>query len=301
MKRKELTLMKDIIVIVGPTGVGKTKLSTELAKKLDAEIINADSVAIYKDLNIGSAKPTVSEREGIPHHLMDWKDVEEDYSIFDYQKDVRKLIDDISARGKRIILVGGSGLYLKAALYDYHFTEKTTYNTYEDLTNEELLARIKTYSLKTYPEKENRKRLVRLLNKLENQEEITENKDKCLYPVQIFGLTTDRKKLYERINERVDKMIENGLVEEVARLKEKYSSSRILNSAIGYKEFYDYFYGEKSVEEVISLIKRNSRRFAKRQYTFFNHQFPTQWIETDFENFDNTVEEVYQEILKRSY
>ena len=293
--------MKDIIVIVGPTGVGKTKLSTELAKKLDAEIINADSVSIYKDLNIGSAKPTVSERKGIPHHLMDWKDVEEDYSIFDYQKDVRKLLDDISARGKRVILVGGSGLYLKAALYDYHFTEKTTSNTYEDLTNEELLAKIKTYSLNSYPEKENRKRLVRLLNKLENQEEITENKDKCLYPVQIFGLTTDRKKLYERINERVDKMIENGLVEEVTSLKEKYSSSRILNSAIGYKEFYDYFYGERSLEEVISLIKRNSRRFAKRQYTFFNHQFSTRWIETDFENFDNTVEEVYQEILKRSY
>ena len=131
--------MKDIIVIVGPTGVGKTKLSIELAKKLDAEIINGDSVSIYKELNIGSAKPSLEEREGIVHHLIDIKDVSEDYTVYDYQKDVRSLIEDINSRGKRIIIVGGTGLYIKAALYDYKFTEGTTYNEYNNLSNVELL------------------------------------------------------------------------------------------------------------------------------------------------------------------
>ena len=131
--------MQDIIVIVGPTGVGKTKMSIKLAKKLDAEIINGDSVSIYKELDIGSAKPTIEEREGIPHHLIDIKDVCEDYTVFDYQKDVRKLIEEINNRNKRIIIVGGTGLYIKAALYDYNFTEGTTNNTYENLTNEEIL------------------------------------------------------------------------------------------------------------------------------------------------------------------
>ena len=135
--------MKKIVVIVGPTGVGKTKLSVELAKRLDAEIINGDSVSIYKDLNIGSAKPTKQEQQNIPHHLIDWKDLEEEYSIFDYQKDVRSLIQDISSRNKNIILVGGSGLYMKAALYDYQFSEGTTHYRYEEYTNEELLEKIK--------------------------------------------------------------------------------------------------------------------------------------------------------------
>ena len=128
--------MKDIIVIVGPTGIGKTKLSIELVKKLDAEIINGDSVSIYKRLNIGSAKPTKEEQSGIPHHLIDIKDVDEDYTVFDYQKDVRKKIEELTSRGKQIIIVGGTGLYIKAALYDYKFTEGTTYNEYNDLSNE---------------------------------------------------------------------------------------------------------------------------------------------------------------------
>ena len=135
--KKGSDIVKDIIVIVGPTGVGKTKLSIELAKRLDGEIINGDSVSIYKRLDIGSAKPSIEEREGIVHHLIDIKDVSEDYTVYDYQKDVRKLIEDINSRGKRIIIVGGTGLYIKAALYDYKFTEGTTYNEYNNLSNEE--------------------------------------------------------------------------------------------------------------------------------------------------------------------
>ena len=291
--------MKDIIVIVGPTGIGKTKLSIELAKKLDAEIINGDSVSIYKKLDIGSAKPTAEEREGIPHHLIDIREVTEDYTVFDYQKDVREKIDEITSRNKRIIIVGGTGLYIKAALYDYKFQEGTTYNEYSDFTNEELLDKIKEYKVEKLPELNNRKRLVRLLNKLENNEEITYDKDKLLYNIKVIGLTTDREVLYDRINKRVDIMMDNGLLKEINSLKEYYKDSRILNSGIGYKEFYDYLFNNKSLEDVIEEIKLNSRRFAKRQYTFFNHQFNTNWFDVDLNNFDNTIEKIYDFINKK--
>lgn len=288
--------MKDIIVIVGPTGVGKTKLSIELAKKLNAEIINGDSVAVYKNLDIGSAKPSIEERENIPHHLLDICEVEEEYSVFDYQQDLRKLIHEITSRGKRIIIVGGTGLYIKAALYDYNFTEGTTYNEYNELSNEEILAKIKDYSDEDLPHVNNRKRLVRLLNKYENDEVITKNKDKLLYPIKVIGLETDRNYLYERINKRVDIMLENGLLDEINSLKDRYNNSRILNSGIGYKEFYDYLYNDKPLEEVIEEIKQDSRRYAKRQFTFFKHQFDTKWFDVNFENFKKTIEEVYNYI-----
>ncbi len=290
--------MKDIIVIVGPTGVGKTKLSIELAKKLNAEIINGDSVAIYKKLDIGSAKPTIEEQEGIPHHLLDIKDVEESYTVYEYQKDCRAKIKEITSRGKRVIIVGGTGLYIKAALYNYQFTEGTTYNEYNDLSNEDMLEKIKNSYSGKLPEVQNRKRLVRLLNKVENDEKITNLKDECLYPITVIGLTAPRELLYERINNRVDKMIENGLLEEVKSLKDKYNNSRILNSGIGYKKFYDYLFNSKELEEVIKEIKKDSRHFAKRQFTFFNHQFTTKWFEVDFNNFSNTIKEVEDYIEK---
>ena len=292
--------MKDIIVIVGPTGVGKTKLSIELAKRFDAEIINGDSVSIYKELNIGSAKPSIEEREGIVHHLIDIKDPSEDYTVYDYQKDVRSLIEDINSRGKRIIIVGGTGLYIKAALYDYKFTEGTTYNDYNNLSNEELLDRINKYDIKDKLEVNNRKRLVRLLNKLENNEELTYNKDKLLYPIKVIGLTTNRDLLYERINKRVDIMIENGLLDEINSLKDKYMDSRVLNTGIGYKEFYEYLYSNKSLDRVITEIKQDSRRFAKRQYTFFNHQFKTKWFDVNFDNFNETIDDVVDYIKKEA-
>ena len=290
--------MKDIIVIVGPTGIGKTKLSIELAKRLDAEIINGDSVSIYKDLDIGSAKPTIEEREGIPHHLIDIREVDEDYTVFDYQRDVRQKIDEITLRNKRVIIVGGTGLYIKAGLYNYTFTEGTTYNQYEDMTNQEILDRIKKFKVTETPDVNNRKRLVRLLNKVENNEYLTHNKDELLYNIKTIGLTTPRDILYERINKRVDIMLNNGLLDEINKLKDKYKNSRILNSGIGYKEFYDYLYNDKSLEEVVEEIKQNSRRFAKRQYTFFKHQFDTTWFNVDLENFDNTINEVLEFIEK---
>ena len=290
--------MQPIIVIVGPTGVGKTKLSIELAKKLNAEIINGDSVSIYKKLDIGSAKPTIEERENIPHHLIDIKEPNEEYSVYDYQQDVRKIIKDLSSKNKRIIIVGGTGLYIKAALYNYQFTKGTKTNTYDNLTNEELLEKINSYNYNHNIHINNRKRLVRMLNKLENNEVLTENKDECLYPIQVIGLTAKRDIVYQRINERVEEMLKKGLLEEVNSLKPYYKTSRVLNTAIGYKEFTKYFTKEKELTTVIEDIKKNSRHYAKRQYTFFNHQFKTVWYETNFKDFNETINKVYNDIIK---
>ena len=288
--------MNDIIVIVGPTGVGKTKLSIELAKKINAEIINGDSVSIYKKLNIGSAKPSREEMSGIVHHLIDIRDVNEDYTVYDYQKDCRDCIKDIESRNKRVIIVGGTGLYIKAALYDYRFSVENNYSSFDDLTNEEILDKIRSYDEKIDVHVNNRQRLVRLLNKFINNSEFSNDKDKLLYNIKVIGLTTDRNIIYDRINDRVDKMLENGLLSEVESLKDEYETSRILNSGIGYKEFKEYLFGDKKLDEVIHEIKKDSRHFAKRQYTFFNNQFDVKWFDVDFLNFNNTINEVYEYI-----
>jgi len=296
--------MQEIIVIIGPTGIGKTRLSIELAKRLDAEIINGDSVAIYKRLDIGSAKPTLEEQENIPHHLIDIREVDEDYSVFNYQQDARKKIEEITNRNKRVIIVGGTGLYIKAALYNYNFIENKNSNSFSDLSNEELLANIKKYpestKLEKLPDLNNRQRLVRLLNKLENNEPLENKKDELLYPVKIIALTAPRDVVYSRINSRVDMMLNNGLLDEILSLKDYYKKSRILNSGIGYKEFADYLFKNKPLEEVVEEVKKDSRHFAKRQYTFNKHQFNAKWIEVDLDNFNNTVETVYNYIKKGS-
>lgn len=290
--------MKEIIVIVGPTAVGKTKLSIELAKKLDGEIINGDSVSIYKHLNIGSAKPTRKEQQEAVHHLIDIKELNDEYSVYDYQKDARAKIEEIANKGKRIILVGGTGLYIKAALYHYRFNEGTTNHSYEELTNEEILKKIHRFNHSIDIHPNNRKRLVRMLNKLENNEEITNYKNEVLYPIKIIGLTTSREVLYERINKRVEEMIKDGLIEEVESLKEEYKHSKILNHAIGYQEFYDYLFSNKSLELVEEEIKKNCRHYAKRQYTFFHHQMDVKWFETNYKDFNSTIDEVISYIDK---
>ena len=288
--------MSKIIVIVGPTGVGKTKLSVELAKKLDAEIINADSVAVYKHLNIGSAKPTKEEQCSIAHHLIDICELTDNYSVYDYQKAARKKIAEIKSKGKNIIIVGGTGLYIKAALYDYKFTPNTKYNDYNELTNTEIKNKLLQYDKNISVHINNRKRLVRLLNKYENNEIISNNKNDLLYPCIFIGLTTNREYLYERINNRVDKMIDDGLLNEIDSLKDYYSKYRILNNAIGYKEFEEYLKNSKTLEESINEIKKDSRHYAKRQYTFFKNQFSINWFDVDFNNFNNTISNVYKYI-----
>ena len=289
-----------IIVIVGPTGVGKTKLSVELAKHYNAEIINADSMQFYKGLDIGTAKVTESEKEGIVHHLFDICDVNDLYTVYDYQKDGRNKIKELQDKNKNIIIVGGTGLYIKALLYDYTFKEENELNEYDDLTNEELVKRIEEYE-ECDIHINNRKRLIRRLNKLEQDLVEEENGNKELYDYIMIGLTTDRDTLYKKIDSRVDKMIESGLVDEVKHFYDLGIRSKAINTGIGYKELYKYFDNEINLDEAIDLIKKNSRHYAKRQYTFFNNKFDNiNWFNTDYDNFHNTVESVIEYIDKNN-
>lgn len=286
-----------IIVIVGPTGVGKTKLSVALAKYFNAEIINCDSMQVYKELDIGTAKVTEEEKENIPHHLFDICDVKDIYTVYDYQKDCRNKIKELQDKNKNIIIVGGTGLYVKAALYDYRFKEEGTLNNYDDLSNEELLNKIKEYEVCNI-HINNRKRLVRELNKLENNLITEKTGNNKLYDFKIIGLTTDRDTLYKKINDRVDIMMNNGLLDEVKYLYDNNLYTKAVMTGIGYKELFPYFDNKISLEEAIDKIKQNSRRYAKRQYTFFNNQLDVKWFNTDYDNFNNTIKEVIDYIEK---
>ena len=214
--------MNKIIVITGPTGVGKTKLSIMLAKKYNGEIINCDSMQIYKYLNIGTAKVTEEEKENIPHHLLDIKELDEDYSIYDYQQDCRKVIEELQKKNKTIIIVGGTGLYIKAALYDYNLIYSKNNNNYDNIPTEELYDELIKLDKKSINKinKNNRQRVINALNYYkETNKSITDNiTDELLYNSLFIGLTTDRKNLYNIINARVDKMIENGLINEAKEL-----------------------------------------------------------------------------------
>ena len=293
--------MNKVIVILGPTGVGKTKMSIELAKRLDGEIVNADSMQFYKDLNIGTAKIKEEEKESIPHHLFDIKEVSDDYSIFDYQKDGRKIIGDIFNRKKMPIIVGGTGLYIKALLYDYKLSYEKENNTYDELTTEELYNKLLKLDKNIIIDKNNRRRVIRAINYyLENGTSINDNKtDKLLYNAVFIGLTTDREILYDIINKRVDKMLSEGLLEEVKYFYDRKIYTKPLINGIGYKELYKYFAKEETLEEAVNKIKQNSRRYAKRQYTFFNNQLPVIWFDVNFNNFDKTVDEVYKYIISQ--
>lgn len=275
-----------ILAIIGPTAVGKTKLSIELAKKYNAIIINCDAMQVYQGLDIGTAKVTSEEKEGITHELLDFVPVTQNYTVYDYQKDARKLLEKY--QGHNIIFVGGTGLYLKSALYDYRFYEETTTNSYDNLTNEELynLALAKDKNMTIHPN--NRKRLVRFLNK-EIQEYV---EPKPLYNFKIIGLTTSRDILYDKINKRVDVMFQSGLLNEVKSFYDQGIRSKALETGIGYKELYQYFDNKITLEEAKDLIKKNSRHYAKRQYTFFNHQLDVKWFNTNYEDFSKTIKEV---------
>ena len=279
-----------IVVVVGPTGVGKTKLSVALAHKLNAVIINGDSMQVYKDLNIGTAKIKEEEKEGIEHFLFDIKNPQENYTIYDYQKDGRNLLNKFIQENKNIIIVGGSGLYIKSLLYDYRFSNEDIKNDFEELTNEEILEEIKKH-YDTNIHVNNRKRLVRELNKIKNNSNIKSDIYKPLYKFITIGLTCDRDKLYEIVNNRVDKMFKEGLLAEVKKLYDNNIYGKAINTGIGYKELYDYFNHKISLDEAKELIKKNTRHFIKRQYTFFQKQMEVNWLNVDFDNFQNTIDE----------
>lgn len=286
-----------IIVVAGPTAVGKTKLSVELAKRINGEIINADSTQVYRKMDIGTAKVTEAEKEGIPHYLFDIKDVNEEYTVYDYQRDCRYYIEDILKRGKTPILVGGTGLYIKAALYNYEFKDEDNNYDFSKLSNEEVYNKLKELDPNIDIHPNNRKRVERALTYvLNNNESISSNKlgDQLIYDDVLFiGLTTDRKILYDRINKRVDVMVQNGLIEEAKYFYDMGIRSKAVMTPICYKELFDYFDGELTLDESLDLIRQRSRKYAKRQYTWFNHQIPIKWFEVDFNIFNNTIENVY--------
>lgn len=285
-----------ILAIVGPTGVGKTKLSIELAKKYNAIIINCDAMQVYEYLNIGTAKIKESEKEGIKHYLFDIVSPDTFYTVCDYQKESRKIIEENS--DKNIIFVGGTGLYLKASLYDYKFSSDNNSNDYDNYSNEQLLSMCKEIDANCSIHVNNRVRLVRFLNR--GTQPITNSKE--LYKSLIIGLTTDRDTLYKKIDARVDSMMDEGLEKEAKSLYCKWGETKALKTAIGYKELIVYFKGDVSLEEAINNIKKNSRHYAKRQYTFFNHQLPVHWFNVNYENFNETIDKVSEyvdEYLKR--
>ena len=295
----------DVLCIVGPTAVGKTKMSIELAKQLNGEIISGDSMQIYRGMDIGTAKATMDERQGIPHHLIDEKNPDEPYSVAAFQQTVRAKMEEIKSRGKLPIIVGGTGLYIKSVLYDYEFAGESESKEideakYGHLSNEELHAKLAAVdeagAKDIHPN--NRKRVIRALEIYETSgvkksEMIEKQEHKMIYDACLIGLTDDRTVLYDRINKRVDMMYETGLVEEVKALFDEGIPDESQSiRAIGYKELYDYFKGLISLEESKELIKRNSRRYAKRQYTWFNNQMDVTWFKVDVQHFDKTVKEV---------
>ena len=289
-----------IIVIAGPTGVGKTKLSIELAKKLNGEIINADSTQIFKELNIATAKVTKEEMENIPHHLIDIKEITENYTVYDYQKDARKKIKEIEARGHIPILVGGTGLYIRAALYDYEFQEETNHKTdYSNFTKEELYEELLKVDPNTEIHMNNRKRVERALDYFkENHQPFSskEHTNQLLYDTIFIGLTTDREILYERINTRVEEMLKQGLLEEAKEIYQSMIRTKAVMTPIGYKELFEYFDGNCTLEDSIHCIQQRSRNYAKRQYTWFNHQLPMKWFDVNFKDFNKTIHEVVKYI-----
>lgn len=294
--------MKKILVIVGPTAVGKTSFGIKCANEFNGEIISGDSIQIYKGLDIGSGKATKQELAIAKHHLIDIKEPNETYSVKEFQELSRLKIDEITDLNKLPIIVGGTGLYIKACLYDYTFLDEDEKdNEYLELSNEQIYDILKQKDPKALEKIHinNRRRLVRALNIVEKHATgISQIKDKqehkCIYDALIIGLTNSREELYKGIDKRVDKMIEDGLVEEIKSLLDKgINFSNQSMQAIGYKEFKEYFENKKSLEECVELIKRNSHHFAKRQYTFFNNQLNVKW----FDNINEALNEVQQWLI----
>ena len=287
----------DVVAIIGPTASGKTALSIRLAKEIDGEIINGDSMQIYRGMDIGTAKITPEEMDGVPHHLLDIKEPTESFSVAEYQTLVRAKIAEIQSRGKMPILVGGTGLYVQSVLYDFQFTKQEIneeareayYKELEVLGPEAMHAKLADIDPAAAAEihPNNTRRVIRALEMAElagvsRAEEQFNRGDVALYNHLIIGMDMDREKLYERINLRVDLMMEAGLLEEVRALYEAGIRDVQAIKAIGYKEFYLYFDGLVTLEEAIEQVKQNSRRYAKRQLTYFRNKMEIEWIGNDW-------------------
>ena len=303
-------MKKSIIIIAGPTASGKTKTGIELSKKINGEIVSADSMQIYKYMNIGTAKPSIEEQNEIKHHMIDIIYPDESYSAAMYKEDASKVIDDICARNKVPIIVGGTGLYINSLIFDLDFSkapEDIEYRNYlknaaSEYGNEYLHDMLKEHDPDSYTRLHvnDVKRVIRALevykvtgNTISNYKDNFKNTD-SKYNYLFLGINMERQTLYSRINKRVDEMFENGLIDEVKKLKSMgYDKNLQSMQAIGYKEVFDYLNDKFTLDETIDIIKRGTRRYAKRQLTWFNHQENIKWFNIDeYDSFDIFIKNI---------
>lgn len=287
--------MSKIILIVGPTGTGKTTLSIKLAKKYDAVILNADSTQVYTEPLIATAKIKEHEKENIEHYLFDVVSLNDDYTLYDYQKDGRRLLDRFISENKNVIIVGGSGLYVKALLYNYVLEDKKEINIdFSEYSNEELKNKVLALDPESDIHVNNRQRLEGFLKHYYETGKVIKKTDEInnkLYNFISIGLKSDRETLYKMLDKRVDSMFNEGLLDEAERLYKM--NLKNYTNIIGYKELNEYFNGNISLDEANELIKRNTRRYAKRQFTWFNNQMKDiKWFNVNYDNFHNTIKEV---------
>lgn len=287
--------MSKIILIVGPTGTGKTTLSIKLAKKYDAVILNADSTQVYIEPLIATAKIKEHEKENIEHYLFDVVSLNDDYTLYDYQKDGRRLLDRFISENKNVIIVGGSGLYVKALLYNYVLEDKKEINIdFSEYSNEELKNKVLALDPESDIHVNNRQRLEGFLKHYYETGKVIKKTDEInnkLYNFISIGLKSDRETLYKMLDKRVDSMFNEGLLDEAERLYKM--NLKNYTNIIGYKELNEYFNGNISLDEAKELIKRNTRRYAKRQFTWFNNQMKDiKWFDVNYDNFYDTIKEV---------
>ena len=299
-----------VIVICGPTASGKTKLSIEIAKRINGEIVSADSMQIYKDMTIGTAKPTPEEMQGIKHYLIDFVSPNQRYSVADYNKDALKAIDEIIKKGKTPIVVGGTGLYVNSLIYGIEYSDIEVDLEYREKLEEtaklegieklyEMAKEIDPEAIKNIS-KNHQKRICRILeiyhatgkNKTEQEKESRKNGPK--YQYLLYGITMDREKLYDRINKRVDIMINDGLIEEVQNVVKKYDEFPTAMQGLGYKEVVEYLNGITTKEEMIEKIKMETRRYAKRQLTWFKKCENIKWI-NGLDDIQNNIKIILEE------
>ncbi len=287
--------MEKVIVICGPTASGKTGLSIELAKKIKGEIVSADSMQIYQEMDIGTAKPTQEEKQGITHYVMDFVSPEERYSVADYKKEAKKAIKEIIAKGKIPIVVGGTGLYIDSLIYEIEYPSIEFDENYrrnlEERVQKEGLETLYKEAKETDPlaiqkiSQKDEKRILRILEiyhatgKTKTEQEIESRKKPLEYDYQVYGLKWDRELLYQRINKRVDQMLQQGLIEEVKGILKKHDKFPTAMQGLGYKEVVQFLKGDTTEEEMIEKIKMETRRYAKRQMTWFRKNKQTIWLE----------------------
>ena len=306
-----------VIVIVGPTASGKTALSIELAKKINGEIVSCDSMQIYKDMNIGSAKPTTEEMQGIKHYLIDEVEPTQRFSVAEYKKRAEQAIEEIIEKGKTPIIVGGTGLYANSLIYGIEFDQIKFNENYrnklmQEAETEEGLQKLYEQAKKIDPKAmekisfNDKKRIIRVLEifhstgKTKTQQEIESRKKELKYNYKVFAINIERQKLYERINKRVDIMIAQGLIDEVKHILKKYKEFPTAMQAIGYKEVVEYLNGSITKDEAIEKIKQESRRYAKRQITWFKRIEDIIWL-NGLEKIQNNLEIILEEIHWEKY